>query len=63
MNKLVSKYRLLMIDQPAIFHIFVLHSNCHTVFTRISAAALIKLFPPQTQRLFVGNDKEIFPFK
>ena len=40
------------------------------VFTRISAAALIKFFPPQMQRLFeggtylkVGNDKEIFSFK
>ena len=40
-----------------------------TVFTRISAAALIKFFAPQMRRLFeggaylkIGRDKEIFSF-
>ena len=39
-----------------------------TVFTRISAATLIKFFAPQMQRFFeggaylkIGRDKEIFP--
>ena len=41
----------------------------NTVFTRISAAALIKIFAPQMQHLFeggaylkIGRDKEIFSF-
>ena len=40
-----------------------------TVFTRISAAALIKFFAPQVRRLFeggaylkIGRDKEIFSY-